>query len=421
MPESAIAEAPETQAVTPSAQEPLKAPLNPALQKLIERVLPEGGDKSEPEPEPVESAADATPPDKTDKPPVQAKEKAEPDKTTGDLRLAPDFEAPAKKEEPAAPEVEITDEMIEAEKSPKKQADMRKFRDALNHLKGEVARLKEAPAAKAEDPGLTARLQQLEQQNQELLATVERRSLQDHPRFQRELVQPRNAMLSQAQQIVTDVGGDPEALERAQGLTGKAKVAALDDLVEKVESPVLRARLERLLDGIDDKNREIENVLKDSKGAAERLRRQETIERHESNVQQEKALLTLLDSARRHLADGLKLEVLQKTDQEGYGWWNEQVDEIDKNAKDALLKATPDEMAVLAWLGVSAGPYRSLWQTERKARARLQERLDAIEGAEPDLKDRRPVKEAATEFGPDADITQVALAKLRAGKYRTPQ
>lgn len=427
MPE-AIADAPETTTVTDPQRQPLTAPLNPRLQALIDKALPSDGGIKPPADEGLnlatngENTVDAV---KTDEPPVEKpKAKTEP---SSDLRLAPDFSEP-KPEEPKVEEIEITDEMIAAERSPKKQADMRKFRTALETLKAENARLKSAPPAKTEDPGAADIISQKDQQLAEMSAQLERLNLQAHPLFRQQLIEPRERMLGQAVDVVKEVGGDVEGFERAMTtLTGKARIAALDEIVDEIKSPILREKLGRLIDGIDTKDREIDGALKDAKGMSARLRNEEVVRNHEMLLQQEQQLKHLLGSARRQLEEGiplkdgetLKLEVLKKVGQKGYEWWDEQVDDIDATAQEILFKATPDKMAIAAVLAASAGPLRSLWQAEQRARKAAEARLAEIEGADPgDLNGRRKA-ETVEEFGPDADITKVALSRLRRGDFKT--
>lgn len=393
--------------------------LHPDLVKLLDKVLPidDGPTASEPlpngdEPPVLETKTETlkVEPAKTETP------KVEPEKDPIQSRLAPDV-APAKKEEPKEPEVKITDEMIAAEKSPKKQADMRKFRDALEHYKGEVARLKTAPAPKTEDPGAQAIIEQQKTQIEQLSQIVQRSELKAHPRFQQRFVLPRTQNLTEAQGIIKDMGGDPDALEHALSLRGKAKVAALEDIFQGVESTVLRDKLGRLVDGIESIDREMETVLKDSKGTAEQLARQDKIAHHEQLMQQEQQLKSLLGAARKDLADNLGLEVLKKTGKPEFKWWDDQVDEIDATAHSILFEGTPDKMAFAAVLAASAGPLRAAWQAERKARMALEERLAAFEEAEPELRDKAAkAKDGAIEIPEDADMATAVTMRLRASR-----
>jgi hypothetical protein len=390
------------------------APIPPELQAIMEKALPMEGEEGEPE------AGDPKP-EVAEQP---AKPETADSKST--LRLAPDFEAPEPKPEVAVPEIEITDEMIDAEKSPKKQADMRKFRDALTALKGEVARLKEQPAAKpAEDAGLSAVVEQQRQQLADMSARLERQNAVAHPIFQQQFVQPRDAMFAQASETVKEAGGDVEAFERAMTLNGKNRTAALDEVVGNVESHILRTRLERLIDGIDSKEREINAALKDAKGLNEKMARDEKIARHEMIQRQEKELVSMLEATESRFLEGLdspeggkvKLEVLQKVGRKGYEWWDEQADDIRATAREILLKGTPQKIATAAVLAASCGAYKSLYENERRARMAAEKRNQAQDDAEPDLKDRRQTNGAADEFGPDANITDVALARLRRGDF----
>lgn len=415
MPEVAEAE-PQIETTTQPA--PLMAPIPQELQDLMSRVLPIDSDPQPDAPEPE------TP--ETEKPEPSAKPQPSAEKTT--LKLAPDFDQKPTEAKPEVPAVEITDEMIDAEKSPKKQADMRKFRDALETLKRENAQLREQPAKTAEDPGLSTMVEEQKRQIEDLSSRLERQNALAHPIFQQQFVQPRNQMAAQALETVKEAGGDSEALERALSLTGKNRTAALDEIVGSVDSHVLRARLERLIDGIDTKDREIGAALKDAKGLNEKMSRDAKIQQHEMLQRQEQQLLSMLGSVEKSFLEGMespeggttKLEVLQKVGQKGYEWWDEQADEIRATARDILLKGTPQKIAVAAVLAASCGAYKSLYENERKARQAAEKRNALKDDAEPDLKDRRQATTTTTEFAPDEDITKVALARLRRGDF-TPR
>lgn len=422
MPDTATIDAPET---TTTPQQPLTAPIHPDLQALMERVLPIDGDaagKVTPAPEPsAPETATTTAPAKTATDAPTAPEK--PDKTT--LRLAPDLTVPEKKEPPAAEsavaqvEKEMPETPPEEVKTPKARENYKRWRETNLTLARQVDQLKAAPPAKSDDPGAQAIIDRQNQQLAELSVRLERQNLREHPIFQERYIQPRQRMAGEAAEVVKLAGGDPEALERALSLVGKSRIAAFDDIVKDVESPVLRAKLERLIDGIDTKDGEIAAALKDSKGLSDKLGQEEKIARHEMLARQEQQLKSLLGAATRDLADNLKLEVLQKTGKPDFKWWDDQVDEIRATSEEILLKATPDKMAIASVLAAAAGPLRSMWQSERKARLAAEARLAEIEDAEPDLKDRRQPKPPEGEFAPDADITQVAMARLRRGDFNT--
>jgi hypothetical protein len=332
-------------------------------------------------------------------------------------RLAPDLTKTEPEPAPTTVEIDWPEE-LPGNPTKKAQADYKKWRADHVALKREVQTLKsQKPEPKADDSGSQSIIEQQKQQIADMSARLERQDVRSHPRFQQAFVIPRNQMMSQAQEIVKDMGGDPDALEKAMSLTGRNKVAALDEIVAGVDSTVQRDKLGRLLDAIESKDREMENVLKDSKGAAERLNQQEKIDRHQMIEQQTQQLKTMLGAARKDLADNLKLEVLHKVNKPDFKWWDDQVDEIDATAYSILFEGTPDKMAVAAILAASAGPLRSMWQAERKARVAAEERLAAIEDVEPKLGARpKPKEKDDGDVPEDADFATAVIGRLRARK-----
>jgi hypothetical protein len=412
MPESAVAEPEITTSTTPTESE-----VAPGLRALFDMKLPAERDGDEPAPAEPEEHPKAVEdkPEPAPKPQLEQK-KVESEKTT--LRLAPDLSP--KKEELAAepaPEVQITEEMIKAEKNPKKQADMRKFGEALERTRKENAELRAKVAAPpSEDAGTKELLEKLQTENKTLQERIERVDLMASPKFQRDFVQPRNKMFADAVTVLKDAGVDPEGLERAMGMTGKTRIAAFDDLKGAIESSTLRDRFGRLIDGIDDKNREINEALKNARTSNEQLSRQEKIDRHEALVNQEKEMKSLLSVTKRELIEKMGIEVLVKTGKKDYGWWDDQADEIDNVAEDIMLRSTPDKLPLIAYFAASFGPMREMFHAERKARIAAEARADAAEGVEPDLgEDKRKVADAG-DVPEDADMKTAVLARLKSGR-----
>jgi hypothetical protein len=394
--------------------------LNPDLQALLDRVMPKDDGSGLPDEPKVEPAAKPTAPEpKVENAAVKIEvPKAEKSKADDfQSRLAPDLTKTEPEPAPAAVEIDWPEE-LPGNPTKKAQSDYKKWRGDYETALRKIQTLETAkPAAKAEDSGSQAIIDQQKQQIAEMSTRLERQDVRSHPRFQQAFVIPRNQMMLQAQEIVKEMGGDPDALEKAMSLSGRNKVAALDEIVAGVDSTVQRDKLGRLLDAIESKDREMENVLKDSKGAAERLSQQEKIDRHQMIEQQTQQLKTMLGAARKDLADNLKLEVLHKVNKPDFKWWDDQVDEIDATAHSILFEGTPDKMAVAAILAASAGPLRSMWQAERKARMVAEERLAAIEEVEPKLGARpKPKEKDDGDVPEDADFATAVISKLRARK-----
>lgn len=361
------------------------------------------------------------PPEKKEEPaaPEKKEEPAAPEKKPEDalkLRLAPDFAAEEKKADlPPEPPVKITDEMIEAAKTPKAQADMRKFRESYEALEKEVTTLRARPAAPAENPETKTLLETVTKERDDLLARVERTNLLDSPKFQKEHLQPRQKAFDKLQGIVKEGGADPAAIQRAISMApGKLRIEALDAIREEIGSEMLKGQFDRLVEDIDSKTSDINEKLKNAKQTVEELKRNETVQTHEQRVAQQKQLEGLLGSAFDDLKDNVGLEVLHKTGKPEFAWFDDQVDEILSVARDVYLKATPEKAAVASVLAASAGPYRAMFQAEREANKALRAEIAELKGAEPTLSaDRRAEKVATDGVEPD-DIT----ARLRAGFYK---
>lgn len=390
------------------------------LQKLLDRVLPaEGGSDTGEQDEPIETEKTTEEkPETEEKPPAKVEEKktvhVQPDPAS---RLAPDLTVkPEEKSEPVVEEVDLKplDTAISNAKSEKQRVDLGKFRDLLKTTISENATLKAKPAAPAEDTGQQAMIEKLRQDNHDLMARIERVDLASSPKFQRDFVQPRNKLFAEAKAVLKDAGADPEALDHAMGLMGKARIDAFDAIVEAIPSQTLRDRFGRLIDGVDAKNREINEALGNARKNSEQFKKQETIANHEAILRQETELKQMLQIARRDLAENAKIPVLQKTGDPNYAWWDKIVDEVDVLAEHFMLKATPEMLPKIAYGAAMVDPLLDMFHSERKARLAAEARLKAIEDAEPGLgEDERKPKD--TEVADDADIKTAVFARLRSG------
>lgn len=356
------------------------------------------------------------PPEKVDATKAEEKKLEPVAKSPLTARLAPDFAAAPAKATDAAPtdDAEITEEMIAAEQSPKKQADMRRLGETLTRYKRENADLKtKVNQVPSEDPESKRLLGEAQKQNEDLLERISRLDLTQNPVFQRDFLAPREKEFTDAQQIVKDYAGDVDKLKRAMALPhGTARTEILDELAEGISSPMMRRRFEDHISAIDTKTAAINDKLKNARHEDDNLKREEKANRHEQMVHTEKQLKGLLGSTRRDLVDNMKLEVLQKSGKPDYGWWDSQVDEIDQIAEEVLLKSTPEKAAVAAYLAASCGAYRSMFQAERDARMALEKELAEFRGAYPKTEAERKASVDTSGIDPN-DI----LANLKAGKY----
>src|ERR1700681_1518412 len=149
----------------PTRETPTRETINPALKALfdVELAGPDephpvetsevdpGVDKPKPFPVPKKEPV----PVEKESPTAATKEDKKPaDKSDITSRLAPDFAAAEITPAPvvaAEPEIENTDDIIDSAKTPKAQADLRKFRDELKRSREENKALKARPTAVPED------------------------------------------------------------------------------------------------------------------------------------------------------------------------------------------------------------------------------------------------------------------------------
>lgn len=408
MPETATLDAEITTSTDPIPG----AEMPEGLRNLLDRVLPTGEDSGETEV--PDKPAPETKPEPETKPAPEEK-KAEAKHT--EIRVAPDFSTQKKEETEKPPVADLAelDTMIQGAKSEKQRGDLKKFRELLNNTITENTTLKAKPAAPVEDPGTKELLEKLQGENKVLTERIERVDLLASPKFQRDFVQPRNKLFGDAVALLKEAGADPEALERAMGLSGKARIGVLDELTRSIESQVLRDRFGRLVDGIEDKNREIGEALKHARTNNEQMSRAEKIERHQAIENQEKEMKTMLAIARRDLAENAKIPVLQKTGDVKFAWWDKIVDDVDALAEEFMLRATPDMLPKIAYGAAMVDPLIDMFNAERRKSTALEKRLAAIEGADPGLgEDKRKPKDTG-DVPEDADIKTAVFARLKRG------
>lgn len=345
---------------------------------------------------------------------VPAKDDKKSDLTS---RIAPDFAAlEVKPEVPDVPDPDLAelDAEIENAKTAKKKSDLQKLRTKLEALKTENATLKTRPAAPADDPDTKTLLEMTQKERDELAARLERYDLQSSPAFQEKYMKPRQQKFDDAFRLVKEAGADANMLPRAMSLVGPQRIEALEEIAQSIPSQMMRGRFERLIEGIDEDTRVINEKLANAKQAVQEEAKNETIRRHETTEKMAKEWKSLLGAARADLLENVKLEVLQKVNKPEFEWWDKQVDEIDAVAEEILLKSTPQKAVMAAYLGASCGAFRSMWQAERKARLAVEEENRALKGADPKLgQDRRPAKVES-----DAATTDDIISRLRTGAYK---
>lgn len=370
----------------------------------------------------VEAEPEVVPELEPEKPPVKPKVEPEtpavatveePKKTDLASRLAPDFAAQAKPDVPVET-VKITDEMIAAAKTPKAQADMRKFRESYERLEKENAELKAKPPV-PEDAETRMLYEAVRKERDELLEKVERANLYESPKFQQEHLVPRQKSFDRLYNIVKESGADPTSLQRALSMTpGKVRVETLDEIRAEIGSEMLKGQFDRLVEDIDSRTAEINEKVRNAKQTAQELKHAEALTREQQNAKITQEFETFLAAARRDSAQNIMPELFTKVDDPDLAWWNETIDRDDKVAREALFEITPQKAAYAAVFASKLGTVLEMWRNERKAREAVEKENRELKGADATLTaDRRAPKVE----GDGIDTTDI-LARLHSGAYK---
>lgn len=340
----------------------------------------------------------------------------------------PIVEPPAPKPEPKKPAEGDVPESIfgDVPEAPKAEPPVLKntaeIRAAYKTSQAEIARLTteleelrtKATTPPSPDEGAAARLAELQAQNQQLSAAVEKTNLMAHPKFQENFVQPRRNLMAKTDNLLSEVGANPAALEKAMSLTGKQRIAALDDFLGEIESPTVRNKVALAIDQMDEIDTRAQAVLADWKTSWEQITQHEKAEAHRIAQEQEQQLNHIFDGAIEHLRDKWQpdkehpnlrgLEVLKKV--EGVEWWNKQGEQIIEAARELMFKTSnPGDMSAAAILAASSGVHRGLWLKTRAKVQELEKQIAELKGAEPDLGGSRP------EGGEAEDDSKLSFAE----------
>lgn len=319
------------------------------------------------------------------------------------VETPPVVEEPAKVDEPRlvpeklfGPKVEpvVEEQKIETPKhikDPKQIQNFEQMRTLYEGTKQELSRqstdfarqLAEAKA-QAVDQGAQERIKALEQQNQDLLSKVERQSVQDHPKFQQEITLPIRRAFGEAHQLLKDSEVDPKLLDRAFSLQGPAHLEALDEIYSKLPESA-KAELAASVRDIRSLYRKRGEILANAHGAAEELKKHDSISRHQQLEQHAQHMEKLSSVVVAKLQD-TGFEAYIKSDDPNDSWWNETVDKRLADAKHLLTKEEDSEQhAIAAHMAVALPFYRDFAKSCFQRAKTAETKLAAIQKAEPGL------------------------------------
>lgn len=296
------------------------------------------------------------------------------------------------------PEIKIEEkeepwpEEIPGEKDPKKQADYKKWRtqyetrgQEIKRLKAETEELRQKTGSN--DPEIQSRIKKLETENGQYKERFDKVYVENSDWYQNTFVKPREEAVNRAKNIVKDVGGDADAMDKLLMLKGKLFWDALEEVTAGIPE-VAKVTLTNLVSGIQTGDQKRDEVLSQSREAAEGLRKQELQGQKqfiEKDINETRSVFQEVIADMR----GKGLEVLQKTNDPKAQWWNTDiVEKIEKGAEDTIFNS-PDKRRHIAAiiLGHSADQYRSLWIEQKDRADKLQSIQDAMDATSPNLED----------------------------------
>lgn len=339
-------------------------------------------------PEPVKAEAKVT------------EEKTEPVKTevkTGTPRELFKKADAAKADEPKSPIDDIAEPVF---KDAKGKAGWEALKGEAKTWQGKAAQLEkqiaDAKAAGRDPETLEARLASHEKKIAEYDTIVSRARLEDHPDFRREFIDGRAKVVTKAQAIVEESGGDKDAIALALNLRGKARADAIRDAAGDLD-PFQAARLGRAIDELTDLDERADVKRADSAKAYEEMRDVERKRDSEARANLAKTKFLEFDDTSRSLK--AELEVLNRAD--GHDEWNARAEAILRDAK-AAVEANP-HTNIRAEIEARALPvYRQLFiEADDKVSAyeskiaELESELKSIHGKSPGLASRAAGQEGA--------------------------
>lgn len=383
----------EAAVVEPTAAEaePMRGGIRPEARAALDQLSA----KLNPSAQPAAQVADPTPaPAAPATVPAPAPVPSAP--TPSDMPTLDDFITPSSA--PAAPapattttEFPPTDELFPEKppveiRSEKRKEGYAKQRETYENLHKRVRELEAQQSAVKPDEGLAAENQQLKSQLAQLQPVMERMALTERPAYIQNFEQPLAKLRESAVKIVKGEQIDPSEFDHVLSLSGNERIKALEKLSENIESPILRRKLERIVDDIDAKEGERGEWLANARTKLDQLGTEEKIARHEQ-IEKDRAQMTnVANAVLTHLKDVAKIPFFQTGEGPQYAAHNADVQKLRETVSDMIVNCdSPERLSGAIALGV-AFPKAYQWGQGWRTRALTAEReLAERKGASPDL------------------------------------
>lgn len=280
-------------------------------------------------------------------------------------------------------------------------------------------RIKELETKQAEgDPTAKARISQLETELTQYREIVKTAQAELDPEFQRHFTIPLKQVLENTKATFAEAGGDPDAIESALALKGRARAERLDELLDGITSETLRAEIRQGAKQLKDIGVGKDIALKNRDQWLQARQQQEQANKHRAFQEAEAQTKASLVQAESILRDQHGFEVFKTVDDPKFAWWNEQTGKMKETAEQIMLRVSdPNEMAVAAYLAAAAPRYRVLFQQEVAARQKAEKELREYKDSEPSLGGKsRGVSSLTEEEDEKMGIADAILSGLKGRK-----
>lgn len=338
---------------------------------------------------------------------------------------APPPETPAD-DSPEAPELPeakslFSDEAIDKLRTEKAKDDINALRDnyekarmLLNQRKNELANLRKKTGAP--DAETSKLIEDLKARNQQLTTIVEQKAIRDLPWFQENFTQPRQALLAVAEKAL-DLAGIEEPrkhLEKAMGLNGRERIAALDQLFEAIESPTLKTKLENSIAQIEVLDDKESAFLADREGNTEKMLAAQRAQQHEQMVRQEQFVKEGLQRTVDFLSD--KNAFFRKSGKPGYEKWDSRLEE-DRKVMEELSLRNDDPMKLISVVALGVRTPAILTAYERRGTIinELRKEISDLRGVRPSVNGDRVSSGQSQErpsINPNEDLAAAGMREI---------
>lgn len=363
-------------------------------------------------------------------PTTPAKETAPPSPTAAIDEFTPPEEDGVTAPPPETPVVEpelpegkslFPDEAIDKLRTEKAKGDIKglrehyeKARTLLTERETELNNLRKQTGAP--DAETSKLIEDLKARNQQLTTIVEQKAIRDLPWFQENFTQPRQALVSVAEKAL-DLAGIEEPrkhLEKAMGLNGRERIAALDQLFEAIESPTLKTKLENSIAQIEVLDDKESAFLADREGNTEKMLAAQRAQQHEQMVRQEQFVKEGLQRTVDFLSD--KNAFFRKSGKPGYEKWDSRLEE-DRKVMEELSLRNDDPMKLISVVALGVRTPAILTAYERRGTIinELRKEISDLRGVRPSVNGDRVSSGQSQErpsINPNEDLAAAGMREI---------